>query len=196
MVEDDLRALPAAPLTIAEGTPITPKVVGSGTALWLIPTPELQRGRLDERHLLPGVRDFYQHLGDVIAAGVKQRGGRMLVVDGSYGLEQVVTEVEGHFDEVLARGPAATSRTERRQLLRYANRAFVDQYRTFFTRRWARALGDASDVVLPFSCECAREGCEELVDLAVSDFSAPPDGTSPPRLATGHDVFARETVWQ
>ncbi|MFF5143072.1 hypothetical protein ACFY6U_25645 [Streptomyces sp. NPDC013157] len=68
MVQDDLRALPAAPLTIAEGTPITPEVVGSGPALWLVPTPELQRDRLDERDLYPGVREFYQHLGQVIVA--------------------------------------------------------------------------------------------------------------------------------
>ncbi|WP_413102869.1 hypothetical protein [Streptomyces sp. Inha503] len=142
MVWDDLRALPAAPLTIAEGTPITPEVAGGGPvpALWLLPTPELQRDRLDERDLHPGVRDLYQHLGDVISAELKRFRGRMLVVDCSWSLEEVITEVEGHFAELLARGPVATSRAERRQLLRYANRAFVDQYRTYFTRPWVRAI--------------------------------------------------------
>lgn len=192
MVQDDLRALPAAPLTIAEGTPITPEVVGSGPALWLLPTPELQRDRLDERDLHPGIREFYQHLGMVIVAEVRQFGGRVVVVDGSCGLEHVVAEVEGHFADVLAHGPVATSQSERRQLLRYANRAFVVQYQTFFTRSWARALGDTSDVVLPFSCECAREGCEEQVELAVADFPAPPDDTSPPLLALGHDIYERQ----
>ncbi|MGI5347365.1 hypothetical protein ACQEU8_04135 [Streptomyces sp. CA-250714] len=187
MIRDDLRALPTTPLTIAEGTPITPEVVGGGPALWLLPTPEFQRDRLDERDLRPGVGEFYQHLGDVIGAEVRQFGGRVVVVDGSCGPEHVVMEAEGHFADVLAQGPVATSPLERRQLLRYANRAFVVQYQTFFTRSWARALGDTSDVVLPFSCECAREGCEEQVDLSVADFPAPPDDTSPPLLASGHD---------
>ncbi|WP_344524555.1 hypothetical protein [Streptomyces albiaxialis] len=120
---------------------------------------------------------------------MRQSGGRVVVVDGSCGLEHVVSEVEGHFADVLAHGPVATSQSERRQLLRYANRAFVVQYQTFLTRSWARALGDTSDVVLPFSCECAREGCEEQIDLAVADFPAPPDGTSPPLLASGHGIY-------
>jgi hypothetical protein len=188
MVRDDLLALPAAPLTIAEGTPITPKVVGSGRALWLIPTPELQRARLDERDLLPGVRELYRSLGDEIMAEVKQFGGEMVVVDGSCSLEEVVAKVESHFADMLAHGPVATSQVERRQLLRYANRAFIDQYETFFTRAWAQELGATSDVVLPFSCECAQDFCEEQVDLAVADFPAPPDDVSPPLLAPGHYV--------
>lgn len=194
MVRDDLLALPAAPLTIAEGTPITPKVVGDGQALWLIPTPELQHTRLDERDLLPGVRELYQELGDKITTEVKQVGGKVLVLDGSCTLDQVVAKAESHFADVLARGPVATSRAERRQLLRYANRAFVDQYHAFFTRVWARALGSTADVVLPFSCECARDGCEELIDLAVSDFPSPPDDASVSLLAPGHYDVEGETV--
>ncbi|MEU6354285.1 hypothetical protein ABZ896_33990 [Streptomyces sp. NPDC047072] len=114
------------------------------------------------------------------------------MVDGSRSPEQVVTEVEEHFADLLAHGPSATSRSERRQLLRHANRAFVVQYRTFFTRPWARALGNTSDVVLSFSCECARRDCEEQVDLAVADFPPPPDDTSPPLLAPGHDIRWRQ----
>ncbi|MEU8952217.1 hypothetical protein [Streptomyces sp. NPDC048489] len=193
MVRDDLRALPTAPLTIVEGTPITPDTVGSGPALWLLPTPQLQRRRLDERDLHPGIREFYQHLAEVIAAEVRQSGGRVVTVDGSCGLEHVVTEVEGHFSDVLAHGPVATSQSDRQELLRYANRAFVVQYEAFFTRSWARALGDASDVVLPFSCECAQEGCEEQINLAVADFPAPPDATSLPLLASGHNVYEMQT---
>ncbi|WP_326798167.1 hypothetical protein OG946_24550 [Streptomyces sp. NBC_01808] len=185
MVLDDVRALPPAPLTIAEGTPITPQVA-RGPALWLVPTPQLQRDRLNERDLLPGVRDLYEHLGDEIAAEVEQFGGRTVVVDASCSVEEVVAEVEDHFAELLAHGPVATGRAERQQLLRYANRAFVAQYQTFFTRSWARALGSTSDVVLSFSCECARDGCEEQVDLAVADFPVPPDDTSPPLLAADH----------
>lgn len=188
MVRDDLLALPTAPLTIAEGTPITPKAVGSGRALWLIPTPELQLARLEERDLLPGVRELHEKLRDEITAEVKQFGGETVVVDGSCSLETVVAKVEYHFAGRLAGGPVATCQMERRRLLRHANRALVDQYETFFTRAWAQALGDTSDVVLSFSCECARSSCEEQIDLAVADFPAPPDDASPPLLAPGHHI--------
>lgn len=56
-----------------------------------------------------------------------------------------------------------------------------------FARPWAPVPEDISEVVLPFSCECAHDACDERVSLAVSDFPAPPDDTSPPLLAEGHD---------
>ncbi|MGP4050076.1 hypothetical protein [Streptomyces sp. 2A115] len=111
---------------------------------------------------------------------------RELLVDGSCSLEEVVAKVEYSFADMLADGPLATTPRERRRLLRHANRALVDQYRTFFPRPWARALGDIADVVLPFSCECAEAACEAQVPLAVSAFPAPPDDTSPPVLTPGH----------
>ncbi|MEU9411953.1 hypothetical protein AB0E08_40540 [Streptomyces sp. NPDC048281] len=189
MIQDDLRALPTAPLTIAEGTPITPKVVGNGSALWLFPTSRLQRKRLNERNLNSGIRDLYEHLSGVIAKEVVKFRGRIVAIDESWSLEQVVTETERHFSALLKSGPAAIGRVERRQLLRYANRALVDQYRTYFARPWAQALEGISDVVLPFSCECAHDGCEEQVSVAVSEFPAPPDVTSPPLLAQGHGAI-------
>ncbi|MFC8823905.1 hypothetical protein ACFT9I_00905 [Streptomyces sp. NPDC057137] len=187
MIQDDLRALPAAPLTIAEGTPITPEVVRDGSALWLFPTPGLRRERLNERHLPPGTRELYEHLSDVIAEEAEQFRDQVVVIDESWSLEQVVAEVERRFGAVLTQGPTAKDRAERSQLIRYANRASVDQYRSYFTRPWARALEDISDVVLPFSCECAHAACDEQVSLAVSDFPTTPDDTSPPLLAEGHD---------
>ncbi|MFC8077497.1 hypothetical protein ACFUN8_18420 [Streptomyces sp. NPDC057307] len=187
MIHDDLRALPTAPLTITEGTPITPEAVGDGSALWLIPTPGLRRKRLNERNLPSGTRELYEHLSDVIAEEVEQLRDRIVVIDESWSLEQVAAEVERRFGAMLARGPSAKDPAERRQLIRYANRASVDQYRGYFARPWARALGDISEVVLPFFCECAHDTCDEQVSLAVSDFPAPPDDTSPPLLAEGHD---------
>ncbi|MFJ2901964.1 hypothetical protein ACIQOU_03705 [Streptomyces sp. NPDC091279] len=186
MIRDDLRALPAAPLTIAEGTPLTPTTVGDGRGLWLIPTPELRRARLDARDLRPGARELYLRLGDEITAEVRRAGAETLVVDGTLTPQEVAAEVEDRFADLLAHGPVATSRSERRHLLRYANRAVVDQYTAFFNRPWAQGLGTLSDAVVPFSCECAQDHCDEQVPLPVADFPAPPDATSPPLLSPTH----------
>jgi len=58
MITDDLRALPRWPLTIAEGTPVTPPAAHAygrahGRSVWLLPTPEFQRARLRERGIPP-----------------------------------------------------------------------------------------------------------------------------------------------
>jgi hypothetical protein len=50
MVVDDLRAMPPAPLTVAEGSTVSAALVAEpGRSVWLIPTPELQEKRLQER---------------------------------------------------------------------------------------------------------------------------------------------------
>jgi hypothetical protein len=47
MVVDDLAALPAAPLVVAEGSVLAASAIADRSrALWLIPTPALQRARL------------------------------------------------------------------------------------------------------------------------------------------------------
>ena len=44
MIVEDLLALPASPLTIAEGTPVTPPVAGAGSrAVCLLPSAEVER---------------------------------------------------------------------------------------------------------------------------------------------------------
>ncbi|GAA2614854.1 hypothetical protein [Streptomyces axinellae] len=186
MVLEDLRTLPPAPLTIAEGTPITPQITGPHSGVWLLPTPEVQRSRLARRDLLPEVRELYEYLADEIATQVGKHEARTVIIDGSRSVEEVAAEVEALFADALAEGPRAMSPAERRRMLRYANRSFVSQYLTFFTRPWARALGGTGDVVLPFLCECAHESCQENVEFAVADFREPPDGISPAVLAPGH----------
>jgi predicted kinase len=58
MIVDALRALPAAPLVVAEGSTVLPDLVASGIAdrsraVWLAPTRDLQRARLEERGAEP-----------------------------------------------------------------------------------------------------------------------------------------------
>ncbi|MFH8553541.1 hypothetical protein ACH4FE_07955 [Streptomyces celluloflavus] len=185
MIVDDLRALPAAPLTIAEGTPVTPEVAGPGShALWLLPTPEVQRARLAERKLAPGPLELFRLLTREIEAQVAACGAGSLIIDGGMTVADTVAEVEAYFAAPLAAGPVAATAPERARLLRYANRATVTQYLGFFARPWSP--GDARSAVLEFSCECGRADCAEQVRLALADFPPPPDTASPPVLAPGH----------
>ena len=122
MVLDDLRALPAAPLTVVEGTPVTPAVAGEH-AVWLLPTPEVQEERLAGRGLADGVRTLYRLLAREIGEEVAAHGGRVIVVDGRVGVDETVAAVERAFGAALRDGPRATTDAERRALLRYANAA-------------------------------------------------------------------------
>ena len=59
MVLDDVRALPRSPLIIAEGSPLPAAAVASGTidrarAVWLLPTADFQRARLDAAGTIAG----------------------------------------------------------------------------------------------------------------------------------------------
>ncbi|WP_067138673.1 AAA family ATPase [Microtetraspora malaysiensis] len=184
MIVDDLRALPAAPLTIAEGTPITPSAAGAeARAVWLLPSPEVREARLATRELTPGVVDLYRSLAQVIEKEVVEYGATTLVVDGRRGIEETVADVERIFADALDTGPVATTPQERRRLLRYANRAVVTQHLTFFARPWAS--GDARSAVRAFDCECGQDGCDEQVRLAIADFPALPVDAEPV-LAPGH----------
>jgi hypothetical protein len=176
MIVDDLRALPAAPLTLAEGTPVTPAV--AGPAVWLLPTTEVQQERLASRGLPTGVRTLYALLAREIAREVTECGGRAVVVDGRRSVEDTVAEVEQVFAEALRAGPTATTPEERRSLLRYANHATVAQYRAYAGRPWGS--GAALATVRAFACECGCADCTAQVALAVGEF---PEA---PVVAVGH----------
>ncbi|MFC9648957.1 hypothetical protein [Streptomyces sp. NPDC056937] len=190
MIVDDLRALPAAPLVIAEGTPITPAVVatvpgGPAASVWLQPSAEVQRTRLAERGLSDGPLTLYRSLVGEIEAEVAEYGARSLVIDGASGVEETSAAVEKIFARALGEGPVAETAGERARLLRYANRATVAQYEAFFARPWSP--GDARTAVHAFACECGRADCRDDIGLAIADFPAPPDdAASPPVLAPGH----------
>ncbi|HEY6737562.1 MAG TPA: hypothetical protein VI076_01830 [Actinopolymorphaceae bacterium] len=185
MILDDIRALPSTPLTIAEGTSVIPSVMGAGPrAVWLLPSKEVQQRRLEERGLRPGVLELYQLLVHEIETEVEKYGARTLVVDGTRSVEDTVAAVEELFGEALDEAPAAMTRHERRQLLRYANRALVKQLEGFFSRPWAKAITRRR--TLEFQCECGAVDCEEMVEYPVADFPASDDGSTPWVLAPGH----------
>ncbi|MFI2212580.1 hypothetical protein [Streptomyces sp. NPDC020141] len=177
MIADDVRGLPAAPAVVVEGTPVTPPVAGVH-ALWLLPTPRVQRRRLAERGLGEGALELYRLLVREIGAQVTEYSGARLAVDGDRGVRETLAAVEDHFAEALASAPRETTAAGRAGLARYANEALAGQYRGYFGRPWAR--GDAGATVVAFDCECGAADCEEDVALPRRDFGASPV------LAPGH----------
>jgi hypothetical protein len=166
MVVEDLRALPAAPLVVAEGTTLPARAVTDpARAVWLVPTPQFQREVLARRGTAPGPAALYAKLREVVAVEAAAHGIPVLTVDGSGGVEDTVAAVEERFAVALAAGPRACDRAERRALLREANAAVAAQVRGYYARPWAQ--GDAESSVQEFVCECADPACTATVALPV-----------------------------
>jgi hypothetical protein len=179
MVVDDLRALPRSPLAVAEGLTLPAAAVQDRSrALWLLPTPELQRARLEERGLSDGARAFYLLLAETIEREAREHDVPILVLDGERGIDATVAAVERHFEDALTEGPCAKSVAERRALLREANQAIVAQMRGYCARPWAD--GDPEQVLRSFLCECGSTSCEASVESLVGAAAAAPV------VASGH----------
>lgn len=179
MIIDDVRRLPTSPLIVAEGTPVSPVgVVDRDRAVWLMPTPELQRARLDERGLEAGPTGLYLLLAAEIDREAREHGVPVLTLDRAHGIHDVVAAVEALFADALANGPRAETAAERRELLREANEAIVDQVRAYYARSWAD--GDPDKVERTFVCECGDPSCDLSVDVRVGD------ATDMRVLAAGH----------
>lgn len=164
MIAADVLALPAEPLTIVEGTPVTPSIAGAD-AVWLVVPAAVRRARLAERGLSPGVRALYEALAEEIEAVVPDARTVLATT-----IDATVTEVEARFRPALATGPLATTNTQRRALRRYTNAAVVAQYEAYLARPWT--TGDTGTTTLAFDCECGRPECAATVELAVADFPA------------------------
>jgi hypothetical protein len=178
MVLDDLRALPQAPLVVAEGSPLPAAAVDRARAVWLTPTPDFQRAQLAALDTTRGATELYTLLAEVIRRDAAEHGLHVLVVDGTRGIEEVTAAVESLLAAPLAAGPHANTRDERRALLREANEAIVGQVRGYYARPWAE--GDPDDVIRGFMCECGDPACDVDLDLAVGE------AAGGPALAPGH----------
>jgi hypothetical protein len=166
MVVDDLQALPSSPLVVADGSTLPAGAVPDRSrAAWLIPTPEFQQARLDERKVSRGTRDLYRALAQTIAGEAAARGIPIVVVDGSEDVAATVDAVERLFADALATGPRAETRDERRALLREANESVVAQVRGYYARPWTS--GDPEGVERPFLCECGDTSCDLSVEARV-----------------------------
>ena len=177
MVADDVARLPASPLTIAEGSCLSPALVDDHTsAVWLLPTPAAQETWLTARD--GQANRLYRLLAAEIEREARAHRMPVLTMDGSRTIDETVTEVERLFARALAEGPCARTPDERRALLRESNRAIIEQVRAFYARPWAS--GDAENVERSFVCECGEPDCIADVVQRVGETAAGP------ALAQGH----------
>lgn len=191
MIIDDLRSLPAAPLIVAEGGPITPAMARpESQAVWLIPSRDVQVARLSVRHPEGVPWSFLQRLEPIIEQ-LAETSITTIDVD-PLTVDETVAEVERVFAARISEGPNAASMEEKRDLLRYANRALVNQHTSPSARPRANPAmhkitgGDPGRVVRTFDCECAGRTCSALVELAISDAAAAMAAAPPSILAPGH----------
>ena len=168
MVVDDVRALPASPLVVAEGDVISPSLVDPSRAVWLAPDGAFQLGHRSARWVVLG-----RPIEDA-----RRRGITVVRVDGSRDVAAVVAEVEWALAGPLEAGPHAASVEERRRLLREANLAAVAQVRDGCARPWSTA--DPDSQVRSFVCECGDRDCTAEPDVTVATAAAAPV------LAPGH----------
>lgn len=182
LMVEDLEGLPRSPLVVIEGTPlfpsfIAPRLAGRDHAVWLIPTSEFQSTRLRERprHTWQQTSDPERALenriererlvGRHIEADALARELRVIRIDGSRSLLEVAAEVGAILGELIARGPVASTPTERRALRRDDNLQVHSQVSTYFER--APGAGDPTADLVPFACECGAAGCDASVDTTL-----------------------------
>ncbi|MEQ7128526.1 hypothetical protein ABN034_28880 [Actinopolymorpha sp. B11F2] len=183
MIIDDLRSLPAAPLIVAEGGPITPAMVQpESQAVWLIPSRDVQVARLRVRHRGDVPWSYLQSLEPIM----EQLAGTSIttIFVDPLTVEETIAEVERVFAHRISEGPTALTSEENRSLLRDANQALVNQYASRSPRPLAPIEPDK--VVRTFDCECARRTCAALVDLTIGHAAAAVMSDPPAILATGH----------
>ena len=185
-VVEDVRGLPASPLVVVEGTTVAPSLVSSGIAersraVWLLPTPEFRRARIEQRGGARPPDRLYDLIGEDIAREAAVHDVPTLVVESSRGLSQMIALVEDAFADALAEGPRAETRDERRALLRAANRDVVAQCEGYLARPWSTIAAD--EMRREFVCECDDPTCRELVELRVLAF---PSSDAERVLAPGH----------
>jgi hypothetical protein len=172
MVLDDVRALPRSPLIIAEGSPVPAAAVTSGTidrtrAVWLLPTAEFQRARLDAAGTIDGHARLYRDLRAVIEREARDNDVATLTIDGAMDVAEMTIAVERLFADPLSRGPRAETHTERQALLREMNDAAIEQIRGYHERPWAG--GNPETIARAFVCECGRPSCEATVVVTVGE---------------------------
>ena len=174
MIVDDLRALPAAPLVVADGSTVLPELVAQGHAprdrsVWLVPTFEVHRS-YHESNGMAHLVEYRWYVIQEVERQAAEHDVEVVRIDGTLGAADVLAVVEGLFAEALAAGPCAETPEERRALLRWANEEAVRQARAYLARPWSSS--DEETFVRPFRCECDDPECDEIVQVPVTEYVA------------------------
>lgn len=183
MTIDDLRALPLAPLTVADGGHLTPAMaLHGGTAVWLLPSREEQRTRLAARHP-EGPPQAYLDSWETVSRQVADSGVATITVDGM-SVDETLAALERFFAPQLAAGPVAATLEERQALLRYANQAIITQCLSPSTKPLNPVAPE--QIARDFECECGSPDCVAQVTLRAVDARTMAAAPPPAILAPGH----------
>ena len=181
-----VSALPEQPSVVVEGPQVLPDLLPTGAkAVFLIPTLGFQRSVLSPRPMPSSdpqralearlVKD--RLYADRVAALARERGFRVINVDGSQAPDEVQAQVEDEFADLLH----ASEPRELGDVRRWENENMARNLRA-----WASS-GDvrtSTEIAFPFACECGRLGCDARVSLTLPQIQAP----SWRILAPGHPV--------
>lgn len=169
MIIADIRSLALNAAVLVEGAGITPAIAGvAGNAVWLMPSKAEQLARLERRHPT-GVHEGYIMGWELVRGQLARTNATVIGVDGQT-VDQTVLAVEQQFGTFLADLPAARSIDERQALIRLSNLQIATQM--IQGPRSGRAKTNGHLAVHVFDCECAQDGCQEFVELAIEDIPA------------------------
>ena len=177
MVLDDLRGLPSQPAIVAEGPQLLPELVTpllaeAEAAIWLVPTPRLQRGLHDVR---PSAGPDHTSDADLVKQKMTRRNELIADRIRTSALEHGLVLVE--IDAYEEAGPALEQRLAApesdlapetvRELRRDENLMVLDQIKRYL----ASDEGPAEPAKLfPLSCECTRLGCVDRVESGLAEY--------------------------
>lgn len=188
MILDDLSGLPAAPMIVGEGGPLPPAMTdGMAAVVWLMPSREVQRARLETRHP-DGVPPAYLQGWDRAAEQLEASAVDIITVD-HLTVDEAVAAVERVFARQLRDGPKVTDLQSRRDLLRYGNRAILTQ--CLDPSSVPLVSVSPHENIRPFDCECAAPDCTVILELSVADAAARAAGEPPSIVAACHGVTGR-----
>ncbi|WP_051807839.1 hypothetical protein [Actinoplanes subtropicus] len=183
LIVEDLCALPDFPIIVVDGPPPAATAAVAGQAVWLLPSPSVQRARLEQRHP-DGVPPRYLRQWGPVTEPAAASGPAILRVD-NLSVAQIVARVERVFARRLTDGPVATTVAQRRELLRYTNQSIVSQCLGWLAHQPKAGIRPAAQL---FDCECARPDCTALVELPVETARSATATEPPAVLAAGHHL--------
>jgi hypothetical protein len=177
MILDDLGGLPTEPAIVAEGPQLLPELVvplltRPDPAVWLVPTPRLQRGLLDGR---PSAGPDHTSDADLGRAKMTHRNELIADLIRSSALEHGLAlveidayeEAEDALEHRLAAPGSELDPETVRELRRDENLMVLDQIRCYL----ASDEGPAERAKLfPLSCECTRLGCIDRVETGLAEY--------------------------
>jgi hypothetical protein len=170
---------------VVEGTPLLPWLVedvlaSRAHAVWLLPTPAIERERLSERPTTtwdetsdaPRAREnrILRELliAEAIERGAATHGLATLRIDGRRDLRSAQAAVENLFRPVLESGPRAQTVAERRALRRSENDQIQQQLHEYLRR--VPAAGTPETCTYAFACECGRSGCDKQIPATIGEY--------------------------